>query len=222
MKTRILASTPSVAAKRACLLVLGLALASPSCVSVLKPEQAPVVLQGKTVSPVGVAVTDHRTGTSGVQKDRYYGRCRLSYGIPTPINDPAMTVAERLTKQLEAGLRGQKTEARTTTAAAFANAGQVVPSLAAAGASKVLIVRLNDVWIDFANPIGGRESVLYFNADAQVLDKTGRVLANGSRKLEKNFRYDVNDSFFNQAVWTLQPEFSALVNQPALRRALAP
>jgi hypothetical protein len=204
------------------LLALALALATSACVSIVTPEQAPVAPAGKTTSPVGIAVTDHRTSTAGLRKDRYYGRVRLSYGIPTPIIDPKMATAERLTRQLEAGFRRQGAEVRSVVTEPFANAGAIVPGLAGNGARKVLLVRLNDMWIDFANPIGGRESILYFDATAQVLDPAGRVLATASRKFERNFRYNANDSFFNQAVWTLQPEFTALVNESAIRRALAP
>jgi hypothetical protein len=133
-----------------------------------------------------------------------------------------MATAERLTRQLEAGFRRQGAEVRSVVTEPFANSGTIVPGLAGSGARKVLLVRLNDVWIDFANPIGGRDSILYFDATAQVLDPSGRVLATATRKFERNFRYNANDSFFNQAVWTLQPEFTTLINQPAIRRALAP
>lgn len=204
------------------LLALVLTLVTSSCVSIVTPEQSAIVPVGKTASPVGIAVTDHRTNTTGLRKDRYYGRVRLSYGIPTPILDPKMAAAERLTRQLEAGFRSQGAEVRTVTTEPFASNSTVVPSLAGAGARKVLLVRLNDVWIDFANPIGGKESILYFDANAQVLDPAGRVLATTTRKFERNFRYDASDSFFNQAVWTLKPEFSALVNEPSIRRALTP
>jgi len=215
-------SLSSLLAPSTRLLVLAVTIASSACVSIVTPEQAPVAPSGKTASPVGIAVTDHRTNTAGMSKDRYYGRVRLSYGIPTPILDPKMATAERLTRQLEAGFRRQGAEVRSVVTEPFSNAGAIVPGLAGNGARKVLLVRLNDVWIDFANPIGGNESILYFDATAQVLDPAGRVLATASRKFQRNFRYNPNDSFFNQAVWTLQPEFNALVNESAIRRALAP
>ena len=204
------------------LLVLAVTLAASACVSIVTPEQVPVAPAGKTTSPIGIAVTDHRTNTSGMRKDRYYGRVRLSYGIPTPILDPKMATAERLTRQLEAGFRRQGAEVRSVVTEPFAQSNAIVPGLAGSGARKVLLVRLNDMWIDFANPIFGRESILYFDATAQVLDPSGRVLATTTRKFERKFRYDANDSFFNPAIWTLQPEFTTLVNQPAIRRALAP
>lgn len=199
-----------------------LCLAACSCVSIVTPEQSAIAPQGKTASPVGIAVADHRTNTTGLRKDRYYGRVRLSYGIPTPILDPKMAAAERLTRQLEAGFRSQGAEVRTLVTEPFAKTPEILPALAGQGARKVLLVRLDDVWIDFANPIGGRESILYFDATAQVLDPSGRVLATATRKFERNFRYNANDSFFNQAVWTLQPEFTALVGQASIRKALAP
>lgn len=204
------------------LLAAALALTTSACVSIVTPEQAPIAPAGKTLSPVGIAVTDHRTNTAGMNKDRYYGRVRLSYGIPTPILDPKMATAERLTRQLEAGFRRQGAEVRSVVTESFANAGAIVPGLAGNGARKVLLVRLNDVWIDFANPIGGNESILYFDATAQVLDPSGRVLATATRKFQRDFRYNPNDSFFNQAVWTLQPEFNTLINESSIRRALAP
>jgi outer membrane lipopolysaccharide assembly protein LptE/RlpB len=130
-----------------------------------------------------------------------------------------MAVAERLTRQLEAGFRQQGVEVRTASTEPFADAATVLPSLA--GSRKILLVRLSDVWIDFANPIGGNESILYFDATAQVIDPAGKVLASNTRKFQRNFRYNINDSFFNQAVWTLKPEFAALIGQPSIQRALA-
>jgi hypothetical protein len=122
-------------------LALLLACSTTSCVSLVTSEQAAIRLQSKTSSPVGIAVVDQRTNTSGgFRKDRYYGRCRLGlYGIPTPILDPEMSTAERLTQQLETGFKQQ---------------GTVVQS----GAPKTLTVRLNDVWMDFANPLAGTPS----------------------------------------------------------------
>ena len=186
-------------------LALLLACSTTSCVSLVTSEQAAIRPQSKTSSPVGITVVDQRTNTAGgFRKDRYYGRCRLGlYGIPTPILDPKMSTAQRLTQQLEAGFKQQ---------------GAVVQS----GAPKTLTVRLNDVWMDFANPLTGNDSILYFDATAQVTNPSGRVVGSSSRKFQRNFRYDVNDSLFNQAVKTLQPEFSVLVNQPAIQKALAP
>lgn len=189
----------------------------------MTPEQTAIRPQAKTASSVGIAVTDHRTNTTGFQKDRYYGRCRLGlYGIPTPILDPKMAVAERLTKQLEAGYKQQGVEVRVVTAKPFAGKGDVVSSFASTAAPKILLVRLNDVWMDFANPLMGNESILYFDATAEVLSGSGKSLGSATRKFQRNFRYDANDSLFNQAVKTLQPEFSTLVNEPSIRRALAP
>jgi hypothetical protein len=180
-----------------------------SCVSLVTPEQSAIQPQGSVVSPVGITVADQRTNTSGgFRKDRYYGRCRLSYGIPSPVLDPKMSVATRLAQQLAAGFKQRGSTV-------------VLEGSESGTANKTLTVRLNDVWIDFANPLTGNESILYFDATAEVRDRSGKVIATAARKREANFRYDVNDSFFNQAVKTLQPEFTTLINQPSIRAALA-
>ena len=151
----------------------------------------------------------------GSHEDRYYGRCRLGlYGIPTPILDPKMSVAERLAAQVQAGFRKRGVEAGVVPVARFAD-----PLAAVRGGRRSLVVRLDNVWMDFANPLTGNESILYFDATARVVGANGRVLATSRRSFEKNFRYDVNDSLFNQAVWTLQPEFTQLLNQPQIRAA---
>lgn len=199
------------------------ALTLNSCVSLVTPEQTAIRPHSKPVSPVGITVADHRTNTAGGRKDRYYGRCRLGlYGIPTPILDPKLAVAERLGKQLEAGYKQSGVEVRVTTTNPFSGKSDVVASFANTGVRKILLVRLDDVWMDFANPLTGNESILYFDATAEVLSPSGASLGSAKKKYQKNFRYDANDSLFNQAVKTLQPEFSTLVNEPAIRRALAP
>ncbi len=193
---------------------------SVSCVSLVTPEQAAIEVSGVKPASVGVTVADQRTQVSGgFRKSRYYGRTRMSYGIPQPILDPKMSVADRLAAQLEAGFRKNgvavhkvATEFRGDPASAIRSAGT---------SSRFLVVKLENVWIDFANPLFGKQSILYFHATAQVMDAGGKVQASTSKRFEKRFRYDVNDSFFNQAVWTLQPEFAALVNRPEIRRALA-
>ncbi len=198
---------------------LAFVVACTSCVSLITPEKAPFSPDRKTASPVGITVNDQRKNVSGglgINSNRYYGRCRLGlYGIPTPISDPAYSMAERVTKHLEAGFKAKGVEVRTLAAGDQAFAGT--------GASKVLEVTLNDdTWIDFANPMTGNESILYFNATARVLTPSGKSLATATRKIERNFRYDANDSLFNQALVAFQPEFNQLINQPSIRAALAP
>lgn len=208
---------------RQCFVFLGLgaALLSTSCVSLVTPEKAPITPAAKTASPVGIVVSDHRTNTASLQKDRYYGRCRLAYGIPSPILDPKMSLAERFAAHAKAGFAKKGMDARTAVTAPFGNPNTMITSLTANGAKKVLLVRMDDIWIDFANPLYGKESILYFDATVQVYGANGKLLASTSRKFERNFRYDVNDSLFNQAVLTLQPEFTQLINQSSIMRALA-
>ena len=185
---------------------LGAALSATSCVSLVTPEAAAIRVDSRSASPLGIGVVDKRAQVGGgASKDRYMGRCRLGlYGIPTPVIDPKMSFSERIRQQLEAGFE--------------AKGVSVVP---AAGAARSLVIRIeDDTWIDFANPLTGNASILYFHATAEVVSG-GRTTARASRRLQKDFRYDANDSLFNQAVWTFQPEFSALVNDPKIRAALA-
>lgn len=201
-------------------LLAALACISSSCVSLVTPEQASIEVKGVKPAEVGITVADQRTNVSGgFSKAKYYGRTRVSYGIPQPILDPKMSVADRLAAQLEAGFqkKGVKTHKVSTDFR-----GDPASAIRGSGASsRFLVVKLEDVWIDFANPMFGRESILYFNATAQVMDAGGKVHATTSKSFERNFRYNPNDSFFNQAVWTLHPEFTELVNRPQIRSALS-
>lgn len=189
-----------------------------SCVSLVTPEQSAIEVSGVKPSSVRVAVADHRKEVAGGRnEDRYYGRCRLGlYGIPTPIIDPKMSVSDRLAAQMEAGFRKRGVDASKVSTTRLSD-----PLAAADGSSRTLVVRLDNVWMDFANPLTGNESILYFDATAQVVGPGRKVQATARRSFEKEFRYDPNDSLFNQAVWTLQPEFTQLVNQPQIRSALA-
>lgn len=200
----------------------GAALLMTSCVSLVTPEKAPITPSARTASPVGIVVSDHRTNTASLRQDRYYGRCRLTYGIPSPILDPKMSLSERFAAHAKSGFSKQGIDVRSAVTAPFGNPSDVVNHLTANGAKKVLLIRLDDIWIDFANPLGGNDSILYFDATAQVFGANGKNLASVSRKFERNFRYNPNDSFFNQAVLTLQPEFNQMVNQPSILKALAP
>lgn len=195
--------------------IFGLLLGS--CVSIVTPEESAIAVGGRPGAQVAVGVVDHRTEVAGgAREDRYYGRCRLGlYGIPTPILDPKMPVAERLTEQFRHGFRGRGVAAQPLKSERFADPRALVQP-----DGRTLVVRLNKVWMDFSNPLTGNESILYFDAEAIVFSKDRRVLASARRSFEQNFRYDVNDSLFNQAVWTLHPEFTKLVNDPAVRRAL--
>ncbi len=199
-------------------LALTFVVACTSCVSLITPEKAPFTPDHKTASPVGITVNDQRknvSGALGINGSHYYGRCRLGlFGIPSPIMGPK-TMAEQVTKHLEAGFKQKGVEVRTLAAGDQA--------FAATGAQKVLQVTLNDdTWIDFANPLFGNESILYFSATARVLTPSGKFVATATRKIERKFRYDVNDSPFNQALIAFQPEFNQLINQSSIRAALAP
>ncbi|MDB6076431.1 MAG: hypothetical protein JWO82_178, partial [Akkermansiaceae bacterium] len=170
-----------------------------------------------------VAVNDHRTEVSGGSRaDRYYGRCRLGlYGIPTPILDPKLTVSDRLSEQIKAGLEGQGAHVRISKTKRFENPTPLPLSMT----DKSLTIRLNNVWMDFANPMTGNESILYFEATALVIQPgtrgTSGPKASVTRKYEKKFRYDSHDSLLNQGIKTLQPEFTQLLNDPAIRKALS-
>jgi outer membrane lipopolysaccharide assembly protein LptE/RlpB len=96
-------------------------------------------------------------------------------------------------------------------------------ALSAAGARKVLQLTIeDDTWIDFANPLYGAASILYFNVTARVFSPSGKLLATSTRKLQRDFHYDPNDSLFNQALLSFQPEFTNLINEPAIKSALVP
>jgi hypothetical protein len=184
------------------------AILGSSCVKLVTPESAPIHVNYRSSSPVGVSVVDERVNSSGGRlKDHYLGRCRLGlYGIPSSILDPKMSISERVYEQVKAGFNQKGVE--------------VVP--ATNGSEKTLVIRIkDDTWIDFANPLYGNESILYFNAAAEVVSN-GKVRAVTQSKLERKFRYDVNDSLFNQAILTLQPEFSKLLNEPKIQSALVP
>lgn len=179
-----------------------------SCVKLVTPESAPIHVNYRSSSPVGISVVDERVNSSGGnRKDRYLGRCRLGlYGIPTSILDPKMSISQRVYEHVKAGFDQKGVE--------------VIP--AANGSAKSLVIRIkDDTWIDFANPLYGNESILYFNATAEVVSK-GNVRAVTQSKLERKFRYNANDSLFNQAILTLQPEFSKLLNEPKIQSALIP
>lgn len=195
-----------------------------SCASLVKPGEAPIRPYQKTSSPVGIAVTDHRTKVSGgSRKDRYYGRCRLVWhGIPSSILDPKSTSSDRLTEHLKAGFEEKGMSVVTRSVPKFTSNGEIVSGFQGSGVKKILVVRLDNVWMDFANPLLGNDSLMYFNASAQVLSPSGKVLGSTTKSFEKDFRYDVNDSLFNQAVKVLQPEFESLINDSKVRRALAP
>jgi hypothetical protein len=184
------------------------ALLGSSCVKLVTPESAPIRVNYRSSSPVSVSVVDERVNASGGKlKDRYLGRCRLGfYGIPTSILDPKMNISQRVYEQIKVG---------------FAQKGvEVTP--ADSGSVKTLVIRIkDDTWIDFANPLYGKESILYFNATAEVVSN-GKARAGAQSKFERKFRYDVNDSLFNQAILTLQPEFSKLLNEPKIQSALVP
>ena len=117
-----------------------------------------------------------------------------------------MSISQRVYEQIKVG---------------FAQKGvEVTP--ADSGSVKTLVIRIkDDTWIDFANPLYGKESILYFNVAAEVVSN-GKARSGAQSKLERKFRYDVNDSLFNQAILTLQPEFSKLLSEPKIQSALAP
>lgn len=167
---------------------------------------------------MGLMVVDQRQDVAGgLQKDRYMGRCRLGlYGIPTPVIDPKHPFDLRVQQQLQAGFEKKGVEVVVR-----GEEAQGASDFAGSGARKILVIRINDAtWIDFANPMTGNESILYFDGTAEVLSPTGSVLGRASHKIRREFKYDANDSLFNQALWTFQPEFQKLVNQPAIRSAL--
>jgi len=208
-------------------LTLLAAITCTSCVSLITPDKAPFTPNQKTSSPVGISVGDTRqnvSGSAGASGSRYYGRCRLGlYGIPTPILDPASSVAERVTKHLEAGFQQKGVEVRTIQAAKGQAVDTSPKALSAAGARKVLQLTIeDDTWIDFANPLYGAASILYFNVTARVFSPSGKLLATSTRKLQRDFHYDPNDSLFNQALLSFQPEFTNLINEPAIKSALVP
>ena len=208
-------------------LTLLAAITCTSCVSLVTPDKAPFTPNQKTSSPVGISVSDTRqnvSGSAGASGSRYYGRCRLGlYGIPTPILDPGSSVAERVTKHLEAGFKQKGVEVRTIQAVKGQSVDTSPTALSAAGARKVLQLTIeDDTWIDFANPLYGAASILYFNVTARVFSPSGKLLATSTRKVQRDFHYDANDSLFNQALLSFQPEFTKLINEPAIKSALAP
>lgn len=202
--------------------VIFLSFVATSCVSLVEPGDAPIAPVSKTVSPVGLAVTDHRTEVSGGNRgDRYYGRCRLGmFGIPTPIFDPKGPIGDRLVEHMKAGFTSKGVEGQSVEIIRGEASRSVVSKFAGTGAKKVLVIVLNNVWIDFANPMFGKESIMYFDATAEVWSSSGKLLASSNKSYQKKFKYDVNDSLFNQAVIVLQPEFSSLIANSGIQRAL--
>jgi len=193
-----------------------------SCVPILPPAQAPYTPASSTVSPVGVSVVDSRSFVlNGEKNEKYIGRVRGAYGIPTSVPDPQMTFAERLSGYAEAGLQQNGTTVVRKPAAKGTSSSEIGKSFQGTGARKVLVLRLEDVWCDFPSLPFSKTAEVHFHATADVVTPDGRVIGTASRKKLFSFQAtDMNDSLYNHLLKALQPEFKGLIASPAVRSGL--
>ena len=200
-------------------MLLVLSVGSVSCVAHLTPEQSAVEVKGLRAEKVAFAVVDERDNIPFMlYPKRYIGSTRAAYGIPQHLVG-LKPLAEQVALQLEAGLRKN---GATVTKVVPESSETLRSEVEAAGVKEnVLVVRLKDCWIDFANPMFGRESIVYFDATAEVRDRQWRAVATESRTVERDFQADAQDSFPNLAIRQFQPELQELVNRPSIRNALA-
>jgi hypothetical protein len=193
-----------------------------SCVPILPADQAPYTPASTTASPVGVAVVDHRSYVlNGDKNEKYTGRVRGGYGIPVSVPDPEKAFAERIAGYAEAGLRQKGAKVVAKAAAPGTSSAAVAGSFKGTGASKVLVLKLNDLWCDYPSLPWSRTAEVHYDVTADVLTPDGRLV--GSSRRSKTFNVEVtdgSDSLYNHFLKALPAQFNTLLGSPSVRTGL--